>query len=403
MDKSHKKEIATEYPYESLYRPWSWILSSFFNIFLLMVLVGIAYFYYRRRKSLKRNFVTYRTVKGKNHVETKGNKKVALVTGGNGRLGSELVRALVDNGGYLVHSLDLLLPEEENRDERVCTYIQADINNQEDISIAFKGVDVVFHCASLVPKSIRFTSSDFHYVNVEGTKNVLNASTECGVKRFIYTSSATVNLCKDPNKISENCDESCPIPSDPLNPYVASKGIADQLVRDANGKKNLQTCVLRLTGLLEFVYEAMEENLVNMKGYHYEFSLVSVASAVQAHLLAEKKLSEGETSVAGKAYNIGEEKTTLLYMIKFIASEKNVSLISIHIVLLRFLARVSEVVYMLTGLVAFSETLNSSNVNMKTRTYVCGCARQQLGWEQGPSWKEVIRELIKKNQKKKTK
>lgn len=333
-------------------------------------------------------------------VEPKENQKVALVTGGNGNLGQELVKALVDDGGYLVHSLDLLLPEEQSKNEGVCSYIQADITNNDDLAIAFTGVDVVFHCASLIPSTVRYTSSDFHRVNVGGTKTVLNTCTKCGVKRLIYTSSASITLCKNPNLVSEDCDELCPIPSDPLNPYIASKGVADKLVRDANGKEGLLTCVLRPNALVEPTYKVLESNLVILKGYNFEISVVSISSAAQAHLLAEKKLLDGGRSatIAGKAYNIGEEKAMVHDIANFIAGEKKVSIISIPISVVRFLARVNEVVYRLTGLVAITEGLTSLVTNMKTHTYVCRRAHQELGWVQGPSWREVVRGLIKRGQ-----
>lgn len=397
-NKGPGKEVVTEYPYQSIYRPWSWVFSSSFNIFLLMVLVGIAYMYYRRRKSVRRNSVTYRT-KTVHPVDPQDTKKVALVTGGSGSLGKELVKVLVDNGSYRVHSLDLLLPEENCINEGVCTYIQADVTNIDDLSIAFRGVDVVFHCASLIPKSVRFRSSDFHRVNVGGTETVLKACTECGVKRLIYTSTASITLSKNPKLVSQDCDESCPIPSDPLNPYVASKGLADKLVRDANGKEGLLTCVLRPNAFVEYTYEVLEKNPYNLTGYDFDFSLDSTSSIAQAHILAEKKLLEGGISatVAGRAYNIGEEKSSIGEIAKFIADEKKVSIFSIPISLVRFLARVNEIVYGLTGLVIVDE-LTSLNTNMKIHTYVCGRARQELGWVHGPSWKEVVRGLIKRGQ-----
>jgi len=143
-NKGSPKEIVTEYPYESLYRPWSWALSSLFNIFLFMALTGILYFYYRKRKSAPKNFVTYRTRVVRQREED-SSKKVVLVTGGNGGLGKELVRMLSEDGDYEVHSMDLLLPEDNSMNALVHSYIQADIMNKSDLLVAFKDVEVVFH------------------------------------------------------------------------------------------------------------------------------------------------------------------------------------------------------------------------------------------------------------------
>ena len=105
-----------------------------------------------------------------------------------------------------------------------------------------------------------------------------------------------------------------------------------------------------------------------------ELSIVSVSIATQAHVLAEKKLLERdkESAVAGKAFNIGEEKLKICELVTFIAKEKNVSPISLHISLVRFLARLNEAIFKLTGLVSISPFLNNISVNMKIHTYVAG-------------------------------
>ena len=403
MDKKKAVETVTEYPYEALYRPWSWILSSFSNLIIFAVLVGFAYFYYKTQKRRKRPSVTYRTIQMR-EAAPEENKITALVTGGNGLLGREIVKSLIADGGYLIYSLDLLLPTEEERNGGVYTYIQADITNIDDLIIAFKGVDTVFHCAGITPNSIRHSSKDFYQVNVSGTENVIKACTECQVKRLVYTSSASVTLSKDPKTVSVDCDESYPLPSDPLNPYIGSKGSAEKLVRAANGKEGLLTCVLRPNGFIESIFAGIEKNLYNFDGADFEFSLVSVHSAAEAHVLAEKKLVQdgGESVVAGKAYNINDQKTSLKEIADFVASEKSISPMYLPFSIIRFLAKVNETVYWLTGFVAISESLTTMNTDLKTHTYTCDLARQELGWGLSPPWKEVVKNLLKnKDQSKK--
>ena len=101
-------EASSEYPYESIYRPWSWILSSSTNLFLFAAAVCLAYVLYILRPLL----------------ESEDPAKInALVTGGSGMLGREIVSCLLKDGGYKVHSLDLFIPEVENRNVEVCSYI----------------------------------------------------------------------------------------------------------------------------------------------------------------------------------------------------------------------------------------------------------------------------------------
>lgn len=402
-------EVGSEYPYQAIYRPWSWIFSSFFNIFLLAILLGIGYYLYRTRKSRKARFsVTYRTVQMQKLQDNQGDPRpVALVTGGNGRLGSELVKALVSEGKYIVHSLDILLPEEANRHEGVHTYIQADIGNFDDLHIAFNGVGVVFHTAGLTPISVRHAPDDFRRVNVGGTENVIRACSERGVKRLVYTSTTSVTVSRDPKVTSVDSDESAPLPAQPLNVYVGTKGQADQLVRVANGKDGLLSCVVRPGAFLESMVSAIADMPVcptggGEDGGHFRFSVASVDSVVRAHLLAEKALA-AETqgmgdmppAAAGKAYNIVDANITIPELVHFVASVKNISVISVPFFLVRLLAFLNVAVYRLTGFVPISESLSPMNVGHKVHTYVTTLARKELGWVPGQPWKDVVREVVK--------
>ena len=99
---------------------------------------------------------------------------------------------LLKDGGYEVpDSLDLFIPE-ENRNGEMCSYIQADITNYDDLCIATKGMDVVFHVAAIIPAVMGASNRDFDDVNWKGTENVIAACKEQKVKRLIYTSSVEV-------------------------------------------------------------------------------------------------------------------------------------------------------------------------------------------------------------------
>lgn len=391
-------EVATEYPYEPLYRPWSWIFSSMFNIFLFAALVGLFYIYYRSRKNGKgKRFVTYRTVQASKQVSDR-KKRTAVVTGGNGIFGGEIVRALIQDGKYEVNSLDMLIPEEDERIEGVNTYIQVDITNPDDLFLAFKDVDVVFHCGSLTPVTIRHSDCDYHEINVVGTESVIKACSECGVKRLIYTSTASVVLSKNPKITSIDSDESCSLPEDPINVYVATMGKADQLVREANGKNGLTTCVLRPSIFTEGLLYGVEEMPYYPTGLEFEVSLVSIDSAAQAHLLADKNLSESSEApiAAGKAYNISEHKVTMQKFAEFVAAEKKTSLTYVPLSLVKFLAWINIVVHKWTGLVAISDSLTPMSVQYKSHTYVSSLARKDLGWAPGSSWEGVVKIVLKK-------
>jgi dihydroflavonol-4-reductase len=110
-----------------------------------------------------------------------------LVTGGNGFLGSAVVRALAARGDALRltrrrHSkLDNLEDVEHEA-------VQADVLDRASIRRALKGVDRVFHLAGLVSMRPEDDERLFE-VNVGGTRIVLEECLRAGVERVVYTSS----------------------------------------------------------------------------------------------------------------------------------------------------------------------------------------------------------------------
>jgi len=146
------------------------------------------------------------------------------------------------------------------------------------------------------------------------------------------------------------------------------------------------------------MYVVLNKSLYGVSGYDLELSVISNSSAAMAHILAEKKLADNDTSsvVAGKAYNVGEEKLRIAEFASYVAKEKNVQLTSFPVSFVRFLAKLNELIFKLTGRVAISPYLTSASVSYKTHTFVCERARQDLGWVQGSSWKEVVRDLVKR-------
>ena len=110
-----------------------------------------------------------------------------LVTGGNGFIGSAVVRLLASRGDTLRltrrrrSKLDNLSDVEHEA-------VQCDVLDRSSVRRALKGVDRVFHIAGLV--SMRPEDDDRLFdVNVGGTKIVLEECLRAGVERVVYTSS----------------------------------------------------------------------------------------------------------------------------------------------------------------------------------------------------------------------
>ena len=110
-----------------------------------------------------------------------------LVTGASSEMGSVLLRQLLNNSELkiraMVHRSLVNIPG--------CEIRPGNLKNKDLLVRALSGVDTVVHMAALT-KSTR--ESDYFEVNVSGTKNLIDASVESGVKKIIYISSAAASL-----------------------------------------------------------------------------------------------------------------------------------------------------------------------------------------------------------------
>ncbi|HEV7641539.1 MAG TPA: NAD-dependent epimerase/dehydratase family protein [Gaiellaceae bacterium] len=147
----------------------------------------------------------------------------ALVTGGGGFIGSNLVRALLD-AGHDVRVLDnFSTGNRANLSGLDIEVIEGELRSYERVHNAVRGVEVVFHLGALgsVPRSVQdpLTSSA---VNIEGTLNVLLAARDEGVRRVVYSSSSSVYGPRRELPVSED------MPPDPISPYGVAKLAAER-------------------------------------------------------------------------------------------------------------------------------------------------------------------------------
>ena len=115
-----------------------------------------------------------------------------LVTGGTGFTGSHLVRRLLKKGHEVVildNQKGLFFEELESIGARIHL---GSITDKQLINILIKDCDVVQHLAAAFRK-INVSKKVYWDVNVEGTRNLLDASLRHGVKRFVYCSTQGVH------------------------------------------------------------------------------------------------------------------------------------------------------------------------------------------------------------------
>lgn len=247
-----------------------------------------------------------------------------VVTGGRGFAARHLVEMLIRYNMFCVRIADLgpaikLEPHEENGilgealSSGRASYVSADLRDKSQVLKAFRGAEVVFHMAA--PDS-SINNHQLHYsVNVQGTKNVIDACVELKVRRLICTSSPSVVF--DGVHGIFNGEETLPYPAKHNDSYSATKAEGEALVIKSNGINGLLTCCIRpssifgpgdrllVPSLIAAARAGKSKFIIGDGNNLYDFTYVE--NVAHAHICAERALASGgavSEKAAGQAYFI---------------------------------------------------------------------------------------------------
>src|SRR5437660_6458006 len=165
----------------------------------------------------------------------------ALVTGGAGFIGSNLVRALIERGDSVRVLDNFSTGNRANLEGLDVEIVEGELRSYERVHNAVRGTEVVYHLGALgsVPRSVQdpLTSSA---VNVEGTLNVLLAARDEGVRRVVFSSSSSVYGSGGELPRTEE------LLPDPISPYGVAKLAAERYcVSFSRVYEQFETVVLR--------------------------------------------------------------------------------------------------------------------------------------------------------------
>ena len=227
-----------------------------------------------------------------------------LVTGGGGFVGGALARALVARGDE-VSVLDVT----ERSPVEGVRYVRADLRDAAAVGAACKDQDLVFHSASLV-HTRRNREQDIWDVNLNGSRNVMEACKAHGVSKLVYVSTASAVY---EGRDIENGDERLPYSQVSQAPYSDSKIAAERELLAASGQGGVAVCALRphvIFGpgdqrfLPAVIAKARAGQLRFSVGRERKLSdFTYVDNLVDALLLAGDRLSP-TSALAGQAYFI---------------------------------------------------------------------------------------------------
>ncbi|RZL61695.1 MAG: NAD-dependent epimerase/dehydratase family protein, partial [Pedobacter sp.] len=114
-------------------------------------------------------------------------KNLALVTGANGHLGNNLVRLLISKG-IPVRASVRNIKNKEPFAGLDCEVVQSDISDKQSLVNALKGVETFYAVGAVFKLWAKDPKKEIYDVNLEGTKNIVEAAVEAGVKRIVYVS-----------------------------------------------------------------------------------------------------------------------------------------------------------------------------------------------------------------------
>lgn len=241
---------------------------------------------------------------------------VFLVSGGAGFIGSNICEALIGLG-YTVRCLDDLSTgkyeniEHLTENERF-TFIKGDIRNLDTCLEATKGVDYVMNEAAWgsVPRSIEMPLL-YEEINIRGTLNMMEASRQNGVKKFVYASSSSVY--GDSTTLPKKEGQEGKV----ISPYALTKKVNEEYGRLYKELYGLDTYGLRYFNVFgrrqdpngmyaavipKFIKQLLHGEVPTINGDGMQSrDFTYIDNVIEANMRACQASSEA----AGQAFNIG--------------------------------------------------------------------------------------------------
>ena len=307
-----------------------------------------------------------------------------FITGSTGFLGSHVARALLDRGAEL-----RLLVRPSSRLDNIADLnaerIVGDLRDAESLKRGMSGCEVVFHVAADY-RLWAVNGRELYDSNVDGTRYILNAAKESGVRRVVYTSSVATMGFGNNGRLT---DENNPVTlSNMIGDYKRSKFMAEQLAIEAARDGQDVVMVNPTTPIGERDIKPTPTGQIIVDFLKRKFpayvdtglNLLDVLDCAEGHLLALEKAK------AGERYILGGENLTLKQILDKLGAITGLP--SPKIELPYAVAYATGVVdTLITGKLRRREprvTLDAVRMGRKKMFVSSAKAERELGWRAGP-------------------
>lgn len=278
----------------------------------------------------------------------------AVVTGGGGFLGAEIVRLLRARGDAVVVVGRGRYPAIEALGARCTSW---DLSEERPgLDAVFEGADIVFHTAARA--GVWGPEAEFRAINVDGTRRVIQACRAARVPALVYTSSPSATF--DGGDAEGLREADCPYPATFEAFYPATKAEAERLVLAANSPELRTTCLRPhlIYGpgdphlLPRLLARAKQGRLARVGDGKNRVGITFVTNAAAAHVQAGDALRAGRPN-AGRAYFITDPEPVVLWdWINAVLAGVGVAPVTRHVsrATARTLGSVLETIWRLFGL-----------------------------------------------------
>jgi dihydroflavonol-4-reductase len=271
-----------------------------------------------------------------------------LITGAAGHIGNVLVRELLSRGEKV---RALILPGEDTRslDGLPVERVEGNVLDLDSLRAAMQDVDVVFHLASLV--SITKDQEELvRKVNVDGTRNVIEAVKDARVRRLVYTSS--IHALERPPIGTPVNEELNFDPENAAGVYDQTKAEASLLVKQAasEGLDAVILCPTGVTGPYDFRRSEVGELILSFMQKRITFLVEGAYDFVDVRDVATGQILARDYAKPGETYILGGERIELKLMHDLVkkVTGKDTKVLSFPLPVALIVAPIAELYYKVT-------------------------------------------------------
>ncbi|SES79218.1 dihydroflavonol-4-reductase [Pseudobutyrivibrio sp. C4] len=326
-------------------------------------------------------------------------KKIYLVTGAAGFLGSTVCRQLIDRGEN-VRAFVLAGDKSAQFLPKEVEIVYGDLCNKDDLERFFTIEDdaevVVLHIASIVTVNPDYSQKVMD-VNVGGTENIVEMCKSHKVSKLVYCSSTGAIPEEERGTIRE-CEGSIPLDPERIKGcYSMSKAMATNVVLKA-ATDGLNACVVHPSGILgpeDFAMGETTKTLVDIINGEMPAGIDGSFNLCDVRDLADGVIGAADKGKSGECYILGNEPVSFKDFTKLVSEESGCKPLKFFLPIsaANLLAKMLEKKAKKTGEKPLMTTFSVYNLARNNR-FDSSKAAKELGYTTRP-YRETIRDEIR--------